>query len=120
MNRDQIRFAIQSLLIITTVLHFAEAFVKQTSPTAGGLMIYGIIYGALAIWFIRTPSDKPGPVMGAVIACATGLVLGGAGAFITGGSSALWAMLAIDVVIILIGLWWLRLRRRALGIGVRR
>lgn len=113
MKPDQLRHLMQGLLFATAVTHLVVALLDRAAPMSGGLMIFGIVYGALAVWFVRTPPETPRPIVAAIAICGVGLTLGGISAATAGASVALLAMLLIDAVVIGAGLMWLSTRKKA-------
>ncbi|WP_425409107.1 hypothetical protein [Hyphococcus sp.] len=107
-----LRHLIIGLLIVTGVFHLAVALLNIAPGLGLPLAVYGAIYTGLS-FYVRRDVHKGAKVNGrtaiivAMLACASGLVLGGAAYIENGGPMALPIMFAIDIAIITAGAMWL-------------
>lgn len=114
-----LRHLIIGLLILTGIFHLAVALLNMAPGLALPLTAFGVIYTGLSFYVRRDfqqstkKARKKNKTAGrtaiivTMLACATGLALGGSNYIQNGGPPALPIMFLIDIVIIAAGAMWL-------------
>ncbi|MEO1251177.1 MAG: hypothetical protein AAFW81_02375 [Pseudomonadota bacterium] len=113
MKAKTLRHIIIGLLLATGIFHLAVALLGAGEGNALGLTIFGFLYVGLS-FYVRgdvndgSKSHSRNAILAALVACTLGFGLGGYRFSQTGEPGAMPLMLAIDVAIIVLGVWWLR------------
>lgn len=92
------------LLVATGVLHIVVAVAGAPEPLRIPLAAFGALYGTLGVLLLRGGRRA---VIAAMVACATGIALGGANYLQNGGPSTLPVMFLIDLLVLASGALWL-------------
>lgn len=100
---------ISGLLIATGIFHLIVALIGSTDALRMPLGLFGVLYTVLGIWVRRGGRTS---IQSAMLVTALGLGLGGNQYLTEGGPIALPVMFAIDVIILVLGVLWLRHNRR--------
>ncbi|MEZ5921593.1 MAG: hypothetical protein R3C60_09620 [Parvularculaceae bacterium] len=111
MNRKSLARFIAALLIISGILHLIVAIVGAPDGLRAPLAIFGVIFGGIGFWTIK--GGRPS-IIAALVACLTGLALGGSTYVRDGGPITLPIMFAIDIFVVFFSILWL-FRRNQTG-----
>ncbi|MHA7873530.1 MAG: hypothetical protein ACX939_14370 [Hyphococcus sp.] len=112
MKAKTIRHIIIGLLLFTGVFHLAVVMLGTAPGLSLPLAGFGLLYTVISFYVRRDTNDgskshSRNAVIAAVLACTTGLVLGGGHYLSNGGPIALPIMFAVDIAIIAAGAAWL-------------
>jgi len=102
MTRQNLRFLIIALLMVTGIFHLLVAMLGAAPGLGWPLAGFGVLYTMLSFFVRRDTNDgsknhSRNAIIATIAACLAGLTLGGANYLSNGGPLALPIMFLIDI-----------------------